>query len=209
MSSHTPTNAKVRFFGTRDCEPRIEAKGEQTRGHSRTSGAKFGNEAKSPEKTAREPSDGLRDASHSLGTPASKGWRGFGGKWRSRERARRRSHRKVHHLTKPGSPNQRILTRGASQNPRRALQVHAKGERFRDLLSGARKTGRNFTSEKAGALQARAPSTTGFRLRSESARDSCPQASRANGHGRSTSRRFSGCGTWLPKPFCVPLYVCS
>jgi len=43
-----------------------------------------------------------------------------------------------------------------------------------------------------------------FSLRSESARDSCPRASQASGHDRSTSRRFSGCGTWLPKPFCVP-----
>ena len=48
-----------------------------------------------------------------------------------------------------------------------------------------------------------------FSLRSESARDSCPRASQASGHARSRSRRFSGCGTWLPKPFCVPSHACS
>lgn len=200
----------MRVFGTRDCEPRIGAKGEHIRERSRTSGVKFSLEATSAEKAAREPDDGLRDSSDSLGTPASKGWRGFQGRWGCREGQRGQAHGKVRHPTKPGSPKQRTLARGASRNPQRALQAHAKGEHFRDPLSGARKARCNFTfGESPARCERKRHARKGFRLRSESVRDSCPQASQASGRAHSTSRRFSGCGTWLPKPFCVPPHVCS
>lgn len=80
---------------------------------------------------------------------------------------------------------------------------------FGTLSAVREKPGVTSLRKNPARCKRKRPARKGFRLRSESARDSCPRANQASGHDRSTSRRFSGCGTWLPKPFCVPLHACS
>lgn len=198
------TNAKVSVFGTRDCEHQFEAKSEEAEGRSRTDSARISNQVESAEKAAREPDNRPRDPSHSLGTPASKGWRRFRGKWGSHEGQTRRSHRKVRHPTKPGSPKQRSLAPGRCRNSQRALQAHAKGERFGTLSAVREKTGATSLQRNSTRCERKRHGQNTFNLQSESARDSCPRASQASGRDRSTSRQSSGCGTWRPKPFCAP-----
>lgn len=202
------TNTKVSVFGTCDGEPRITTKGEREKGRSRTGNAKFRRDSNTAESTEKDSHETRRDSPDCLGTPASKGWRGFRKDQRRHHGQRRQPSRTAHHATKPGSPKQRSLARVVRKSPLRALQVHVKGERFQDLRCGAQKTARGITSE-ARRAPGRCHAPPHFRLRSKTVRDSCLRASLASGRGHSTSRRFSGCDTWRPTPFCAPGPACS
>lgn len=179
-------------------------KGEHAEARSRTCANAMCGVSRATRQLEREWGWGRRDSSQSLGTRASNGWRGFPRNRMSRREARRQAGRKVRHSPKPGSPKQRAEAQTAQPVERLRLQVHAKGERFRDLRDGARNSARDITPDNPAHDEQTRHAPTRFRLRSESARDSCRQATRASAHGRSRFRRFSGCDTWQPKRFCGP-----
>ncbi|AIP38084.1 hypothetical protein DR64_5305 [Paraburkholderia xenovorans LB400] len=184
-------------------------KGELVDDRSRTCTAKVRAVPNTADVAGRASSLRRSDSSHSLGTPASKGWRGFQRNRPVTAGGQRQAGRKVRASAKPGSPKQRDPPQFRHADPRLASQAHAKGERFRDPCDGARKPARDITSANPVHDGQACHARKRFRLRSESARDSCPRAMPASGRGHSTSRRFSGCDTWQPKPFCGPRHACS
>jgi hypothetical protein len=198
------TNAKVSVFGTRDCEHQFEAKSEEAEGRSRTDSARISNQVESAEKAAREPDNRPRDPSHSLGTPASKGWRRFRGKWGSHEgQTGDRTARCVIRQNQAHRNNEawhRAVAETHSARCKRTRKVSV----FGTLSAVREKTGATSLQRNSTRCERKRHGQNTFNLQSESARDSCPRASQASGRDRSTSRQSSGCGTWRPKPFCAP-----